>query len=200
MAGATVNGKTSDSNGHISVTFLNIGKKELKAEKSDSIRSNRHTISVIWFIKKGFVVCWFLLSVSERLLLTHISNNKDVDSVYFNVLGAWGFCRVAFFYGEVVLQSSTDTLRRTFYSFNVISIPGRSSSIIIERINGQSLTLLYWRRCILLVRQGLTQAWLDLLAACVTVRQLNSVMHCRVGADKFWAARCLLERGPRHSA
>ena len=47
VAGAIVKGETSDANGHVSVTFSTIGEKKFKAEKSDSIRSNQHTIIVI---------------------------------------------------------------------------------------------------------------------------------------------------------
>ena len=47
VAGAEVNGDTSDANGNISVTFGTVGLKKVKAEKSDSIRSNRLTILVI---------------------------------------------------------------------------------------------------------------------------------------------------------
>ena len=46
VAGANVNGQTSDAYGHVSITFVQPGPKELKAEKSDSIRSNRLTIVV----------------------------------------------------------------------------------------------------------------------------------------------------------
>jgi hypothetical protein len=46
VAGANVNGKTSDTNGHVVLTFT-LGLKQLKAEKSDSIRSNRVTILVL---------------------------------------------------------------------------------------------------------------------------------------------------------
>ena len=47
VAGAEVNGKISDANGHIQITFVKLGPNEVKAEKSDSIRSNRLTVEVI---------------------------------------------------------------------------------------------------------------------------------------------------------
>ena len=47
VAGATVDGKTSDLKGHVSITFSTIGEKVLKAEKPDSIRSNRHIIVIV---------------------------------------------------------------------------------------------------------------------------------------------------------
>ena len=47
VAGAEVNGKTSDDNGHVSLTFTEIGRKEVKAQKSDSIRSSQFIITVL---------------------------------------------------------------------------------------------------------------------------------------------------------
>ena len=47
VAGADVNGKTIDANGHVSVTFAQVGFQDVKATKSGSIRSNRLYIEVI---------------------------------------------------------------------------------------------------------------------------------------------------------
>jgi hypothetical protein len=47
VEGADVNGKISDANGHVSLTFSRPGEQKIKAEKSDSIRSAQHTIFVI---------------------------------------------------------------------------------------------------------------------------------------------------------
>ena len=47
VAGAEVHGKTSDANGHVSVTFVKAGRKEVKAQKSDSIRSSKLSILVL---------------------------------------------------------------------------------------------------------------------------------------------------------
>lgn len=47
VAGATVNGGTTDANGHVSVTFSHIGVQKLKATKPDAIRSNQISILVI---------------------------------------------------------------------------------------------------------------------------------------------------------
>jgi len=47
IAGATVDGDTSDANGNVIVTFGQAGLKEVKATRSDSIRSNQLTILVI---------------------------------------------------------------------------------------------------------------------------------------------------------
>jgi hypothetical protein len=46
VAGADVKGQTSDFNGHVAVTFAQPGVKNVKATKSDSIRSNQVTIQV----------------------------------------------------------------------------------------------------------------------------------------------------------
>jgi hypothetical protein len=46
VAGAEVDGQTSDANGHVSLTFTKPGRKEVKAKKSDSIRSSQFTIQV----------------------------------------------------------------------------------------------------------------------------------------------------------
>jgi len=46
VAGAVVDGNVSDANGQVSVTFAKRGRNEVKAEKSDSIRSNRLIIRV----------------------------------------------------------------------------------------------------------------------------------------------------------
>jgi len=47
VAGAEVNGQTSDANGHVSVTFKSPGAQKVKAEKSDSIRSDALMIVVL---------------------------------------------------------------------------------------------------------------------------------------------------------
>ncbi|TFK36758.1 hypothetical protein BDQ12DRAFT_686451 [Crucibulum laeve] len=47
VAGATVNGQTSDANGKVSITFSKLGTSGIKAEKSDSIRSNLLNILVV---------------------------------------------------------------------------------------------------------------------------------------------------------
>ncbi|KAF8808419.1 hypothetical protein BYT27DRAFT_7210823 [Phlegmacium glaucopus] len=47
VAGALVNGKLSDANGQVSVTFSQAGVSKFKAEKADSIRSNQLLIPVI---------------------------------------------------------------------------------------------------------------------------------------------------------
>lgn len=47
VAGADVNGQTSDANGHVSITFKSRGAQKVKAEKSDSIRSSALKIIVI---------------------------------------------------------------------------------------------------------------------------------------------------------
>ncbi|KAF8334508.1 hypothetical protein F5887DRAFT_836085, partial [Amanita rubescens] len=47
VAGAEVNGQTSDANGHVSVTFKSPGTQKVKAEKSDSVRSAALTIEVV---------------------------------------------------------------------------------------------------------------------------------------------------------
>ena len=47
VAGADVDGQTSDANGHVSLTFTKIGQEEVKAQMSDSIRSNQITITVL---------------------------------------------------------------------------------------------------------------------------------------------------------
>lgn len=47
IAGAEVEGQTSDASGHVSVTFGSIGLKGVKAEKGDSIRSNKLTVVVV---------------------------------------------------------------------------------------------------------------------------------------------------------
>lgn len=47
IAGAEVDGQTSDANGHVSVTFGSAGVKGVKAKKADSIRSNKLTVVVI---------------------------------------------------------------------------------------------------------------------------------------------------------
>jgi len=46
VARADVDGQISDANGHVTITFASAGRKELKARKSDSIRSNQLTIQV----------------------------------------------------------------------------------------------------------------------------------------------------------
>jgi len=46
VAGAVVNGQTTDANGNVSVTFTKTGVNGVKAEKSDSIRSNQLDILV----------------------------------------------------------------------------------------------------------------------------------------------------------
>ncbi|KAJ3500986.1 hypothetical protein NLJ89_g9544 [Agrocybe chaxingu] len=47
VQGATVAGQTSDTEGKVSVTFSSLGVKNLKAERSDSIRSNRLDIHIV---------------------------------------------------------------------------------------------------------------------------------------------------------
>jgi len=47
VAGADVNGNISDANGHVSVSFADVGLKKVKAQKSDSVRSNGFFILVI---------------------------------------------------------------------------------------------------------------------------------------------------------
>ena len=47
VAGANVNGQTSDANGHVSLTFAKSGLNEVKAEAPNSIRSNQLAILVI---------------------------------------------------------------------------------------------------------------------------------------------------------
>ena len=47
VAGAELRGKTSDANGHVSTTFVKAGRHDLKATKSDSIRSAQFSILVI---------------------------------------------------------------------------------------------------------------------------------------------------------
>ena len=47
VAGAAVNGVTSDANGKIVITFTQVGTQDLKATKSDAIRSSTLVIQVI---------------------------------------------------------------------------------------------------------------------------------------------------------
>ena len=47
VAGAAVRSKTSNANGHVTITFAEVGQKELKAMKSDSIRSSAFSITVL---------------------------------------------------------------------------------------------------------------------------------------------------------
>ena len=47
VAGASVRAQTSDANGHVSVVFTQAGQHDVKAMKSDSIRSSALTIHVI---------------------------------------------------------------------------------------------------------------------------------------------------------
>lgn len=47
VADANVNGQTSDANGKVSVTFDKAGIYEVKAQRSDSIRSNQLSILVV---------------------------------------------------------------------------------------------------------------------------------------------------------
>jgi hypothetical protein len=47
VAGATVDGVTTDASGHATVTFAHIGAQHLKATKADAIRSNQLTVLVI---------------------------------------------------------------------------------------------------------------------------------------------------------
>ncbi|KAF8055557.1 hypothetical protein FPV67DRAFT_1435215 [Lyophyllum atratum] len=46
IAGASVGGGVSDENGEVSVTFMSAGTKRLKAEKANTIRSNRLQVVV----------------------------------------------------------------------------------------------------------------------------------------------------------
>jgi len=47
IAGAAVRGQTSDADGRVSVTFGDVGVEGVKAEKSDSLRSNKLEIVVL---------------------------------------------------------------------------------------------------------------------------------------------------------
>ena len=47
VAGAEVDGQTSDANGHVSLTFAKIGLQKVKAQKSDSVRSSQFDIEVL---------------------------------------------------------------------------------------------------------------------------------------------------------
>ena len=47
VAGAKVDGQTSDANGHVSLTFAKIGLQKVKAQKSDSVRSSQFDIEVL---------------------------------------------------------------------------------------------------------------------------------------------------------
>jgi len=47
VQGAEVHGKTSDANGKVSVTFVKKGVNGVKAEKSDSVRSNQLDFLVV---------------------------------------------------------------------------------------------------------------------------------------------------------
>ena len=47
VSGATVDGGTTDANGHVTVTFTHAGLQHLKATKVDAIRSNQLTIVVV---------------------------------------------------------------------------------------------------------------------------------------------------------
>ena len=47
VAGADVNGATSDASGHVSVTFAHAGTTQVKATQADSIRSNAVTVVVM---------------------------------------------------------------------------------------------------------------------------------------------------------
>ena len=47
VEGAAVNGVTSDANGEILITFTQVGPQDVKATKSDAIRSNKLSILVI---------------------------------------------------------------------------------------------------------------------------------------------------------
>lgn len=46
IQGATVNGQTSGADGKVTVTFGTVGVNGVKAEKSDSIRSNKVEVKV----------------------------------------------------------------------------------------------------------------------------------------------------------
>ncbi|KAH0584843.1 hypothetical protein H2248_008121 [Termitomyces sp. 'cryptogamus'] len=46
VAGALVANETSDVNGHVSVAFFRTGSRNLKAERSDAIRSRKHLVKV----------------------------------------------------------------------------------------------------------------------------------------------------------
>lgn len=46
VAGAVVGHELSDVNGRVSIAFFSTGSKDLKAEKSDAIRSRRHSVEV----------------------------------------------------------------------------------------------------------------------------------------------------------
>jgi hypothetical protein len=47
ISGASVEDKTTDNNGRADISFTSSGVKKLKAERSDSIRSNTIVIVVI---------------------------------------------------------------------------------------------------------------------------------------------------------
>ena len=46
VAGADVNGHTTDAHGHVAITFTKSGGNTVKANKSDTVRSNRLDIKV----------------------------------------------------------------------------------------------------------------------------------------------------------
>ena len=78
-------------------------------------------------MKKGLLILSFYGS-------DIVINSKD--SIYCNLGAQSGFRRVAFFYEEAVLLQSTNIFflqRRTFYSFNVTSMPSRFSSIYYKK-------------------------------------------------------------------
>ena len=79
VSGATVDGGTTDANGHVTVTFTHAGLQHLKATKVDAIRSNQLTIVVVWFLKK-FVYSFYLSTKEE--MLTRIS---EIKNRYHNV-------------------------------------------------------------------------------------------------------------------
>ena len=58
VLGASVNGKFTDSQGRVFITFDSAGIKKLKATKQDSVRSNEHVIHVRLFVKPTDTDTW----------------------------------------------------------------------------------------------------------------------------------------------
>ena len=72
VAGATVNGPTTDANGKVSVTFTQVGTQEVKATKPGAIRSNQITsTSFLDFRKKEKFVETIYLTTKEKLLISN---------------------------------------------------------------------------------------------------------------------------------
>lgn len=47
ISGATVDGRSTDAYGHVSIVFVKVGLKGVKAERDDSLRSNQLEILVV---------------------------------------------------------------------------------------------------------------------------------------------------------